>query len=130
MSLRETLLAKSGRKFLSVIVDGDTFWLQSLTPAESMNVTLSATDISTGKYYPEKLIDMQATQLLYAIVDGDGGPRMFADSELELIKGLQNRTFKKLYAASEEISGNGVDKNEMLGKSELAGDSGPLAESA
>ena len=130
MSLRETLLAKSGRKFLSVIVDGDTFWLQSLTPAESMNVTLSATDISTGKYYPEKLIDMQATQLLYAIVNGDGRPRMFADSELELIKGLQNRTFKKLYAASEEISGNGVDKNEMLGKSELAGDSGPLAESA
>ena len=130
MRLRETLLAKSGRKFLSVIVDGDTFWLQSLTPAESMNVTLSATDISTGKYYPEKLIDMQATQLLYAIVDGDGGPRMFEDSELELIKGLQNRTFKKLYAASEEISGNGVDKNEMLGKSESAGDSEPLVESA
>lgn len=120
MSLRETLLAKANRQYHKVVIDGVEYWLQSLTAAESMNVTLVATEIKTGNYKPDRFIDMQATQLCYSLVDGEGGDRMFADDELDLLKSIDNRTFQQLYKTSESANGKGVDVEETLGKSDSA----------
>jgi hypothetical protein len=118
MSLRETLLAKANRQYSSVDVDGTTFWLQSLTVAESMEVTMVATNLKTGDYHPERFIDMQAKQLCFALVDGEGGDRLFNDSEYETLKSIDNRTFQTLYKASERANGKGIDVEELVGKSD------------
>jgi hypothetical protein len=118
MSLRETLLAKANRQYSSVDVDGTTFWLQSLTVAESMEVTMVATNLKTGDYHPERFIDMQAKQLCFALVDGEGGDRLFNDSEYQTLKSIDNRTFQTLYKASERANGKGVDVEELVGKSD------------
>lgn len=130
MSLRETLLAKSNRQYSSVNVDGVVYWLQSLTVAESMDVTMVATNLKTGDYHPEKFIDMQAKQLCYALVDGEGGNRLFEDGEYGLLKTIDNKTFQKLYKASETANGKGVDVEETLGKSDSVVSSDLPVESA
>ena len=119
MSLRDTLLAKANRQYSSVEVDGTTYWLQSLTAAESMEVSFVATNLKTGEYHREKFIDMQAKQLAFALVDGEGGDRLFADSEYIMLKSIDNKTFQTLYKSSEQANGRGVDVDDMLGKSEL-----------
>jgi hypothetical protein len=119
-NLRETLLAKTNRTYFSVNVDGTEFWLQSLTIAESMEVTLAATNLKTGEYHPEKFVDLQAKQLVYSLVDGQGGDRLFADDEIGMLKSIDSKTFRALYKASESASGKGADEAETLGKSDSA----------
>ena len=118
MNLRETLLAKANRQYSSVEIDGTVYWLQSLTAAESMEVSFVATDLKTGQYHREKFIDMQAKQLAYALVDGEGGDRLFDDTEFHMLKAIDNKTFQKLYKVSELANGRGADVEEALGKSE------------
>lgn len=120
MGLRETLLSKMNRRYHSVEIDGVLYWMQSLTPAESLAVSLAATDIKTGKYIPEKLIDMQAKQICFSLVDSEGGERIFPDDEWEMLKKLDNKTFQLLHRATEQSDGKGVDVEESLGKSDSA----------
>jgi len=111
MSLRETLLAKANRRYQSEEIDGTVYWFQSITPAEAMNVSMVAMDVSKAgaTYQPAKLVAMQSMQLCYSLVDGEGGDRLFADDEVSIVQTIDNRTFQRLYAASEKLNGKGVD---------------------
>jgi len=111
MSLRETLLAKANRRYQSEEIDGTVYWFQSITPAEAMNVSMVAMDVSKAgaTYQPAKLVAMQSMQLCYSLVDGEGGDRLFADDEVSIVQAIDNRTFQRLYAASEKLNGKGVD---------------------
>ena len=118
MSLKETLLAKMNRQYTSEEIGGVVYWFQSMTPAESMNCSLEATDIKTGKYIPSKFTSMQAKQLAYSLVDGDGGQRLFGDDEWQKLQNLDNKTFHALYKASEKVNGKGADVEEAVGESD------------
>ena len=111
MSLRETLLAKANRRYQSEEIDGTVYWFQSITPAEAMNVSMVAMDVSKAgaTYQPAKLVAMQSMQLCYSLVDGEGGDRLFGDDEVSIVQSIDNRTFQRLYAASEKLNGKGVD---------------------
>lgn len=111
MSLRETLLAKANRRYQSEEIDGTVYWFQSITPAEAMNVSMVAMDVGKAgaTYQPAKLVAMQSMQLCYSLVDGEGGDRLFADDEVSIVQSIDNRTFQRLYAASEKLNGKGVD---------------------
>ena len=111
MSLRETLLAKANRRYQSEEIDGTVYWFQSITPAEAMNVSMVAMDVSKAgaTYQPAKLVAMQSMQLCYSLVDGEGGDRLFGDDEVSIVQAIDNRTFQRLYAASEKLNGKGVD---------------------
>lgn len=119
MSLRETLLAKANRRYASEEIDGVIYWFQSLTPAEAMEVSMVAMDMKKdgAQYRPDKLVDMQASQLCRSLVDGDGGDRLFTNDEIGLVAAIDNKTFQRLHAASEKLNGKGFD-GEVEKKSE------------
>jgi hypothetical protein len=76
-----------------------------------MNISMAAMEVSKSgaTYEPSKLVAMQSMQLCYSLVDGEGGDRLFADNEVSIIQSIDNRTFQKLYKASEKLNGKGVD---------------------
>lgn len=118
MSLREKLLAKTHRRYQSIEIDGEVFWIQSLTDAERVKLDLLQINRKTNKVDFDKLPEVKAKMLCMTLVEGDGGQACFDESEWQQLMTLDSRVVAKLY--SECLKHNGYEDKEIQ---ELVGNS-------
>lgn len=111
MKIRETILAKSNRRYVSVEVDGEAFWICSLTEAERSQQELTTFDHKTNKVDLKKLPEAKLKMLCLCLVEGSGGDRCFDVSEWKLLQDLDSRLVAKLYAVC--LKHNGYEDDEV-----------------
>ena len=120
MGLKETLLARRNRRYKSIQVDGESYWLQSLTSAEKTQTEILALDQKTGRPLYGKMAEIKARYLCLSLVDGEGGDKLFDLAEWPTLLEIDSFAFEKLYEACENFCLTEVSEleQEAVGNSE------------
>jgi hypothetical protein len=113
-NLRETLLAKSNRRYTSIDIDGDVFWIRSLTELERSKQEASMINAKTMKVDFNKLPEAKLKMLCMCLVDGDTKEPLFEVHEWVALQALDARVIAKLYTACLEHQGYTDDDVEEL----------------
>jgi len=108
---REKLLAKTARRYVEVILDGDTYRIQSLSEKERCDYELSLQD-KKGKFTADKLRRML---LVKTLVDSNGA-RLLQDSDEALLREVDGRTIGVLYDRAKKHCGYDDDELEAITK--------------
>lgn len=117
MTLRDKIAARSKRKYRCVELDGDSWWLRSLSNAEISKVGLVGCD-KKGNPDFNKFHEMQCKQLCLALVASDGGEPEYSLDDWQELSDLEPAIFNALYLASEEMAG--VQREEVKSAEEDA----------
>jgi hypothetical protein len=104
-NLRETLLAKTQRRYTTVDVDGDEFCLQSLTELERSQQESTMIDRKTMKVDFRKLPESKLKMICLCLVDPETKEPLFQSSEWVALQALDSRVVNKLYNACADHNG-------------------------
>lgn len=113
-NLRETLLAKCNRRYMSIEVDGDVFWIRSLTELERSRQEASMINAKTMKVDFHKLPEAKLKMLCMCLVDEESKEPLFEVNEWPALQALDARVVAKLYTACLEHQGFTDDDIEEL----------------
>ena len=105
MTLREKLLSKTNRRYRMVKIDGEEYWLQSLTDLERVSLDLIQMYTTTAKVNFQKLPEVKARMLCLSLVEGEGKEACFDETEWQQLQSLDSRLVAKLYSACLEHNG-------------------------
>ena len=94
MSVRDKLLSTTTRRYKRLDVErvGEV-WIQSLTEGERSRIEIAAS---------ADLSQLAPWFIAYAVIDGDGGNRVFAEDDLEAVMSMDSSVTAALLNAIEE----------------------------